>query len=434
MPTVVISPFILLLPLAALAWYSRRWALLVLLASLSAYIIRGSVFGLPTTWLELGIYLTLVVWLVKGDWRVWQEIKLSALQGWLVPLALWLAASVVGILVAGDLRLALGVWKGFIIDPLILSLMVATVALADKSGTTWWRNVIAALLVGATATTLVAFLQSWLLQADRLQSGYDSPNVLAMYLSPILVASVLWYLSQRGRASLTLGWRVLWLAGCMVTAAGVFLTNSYTALVAVAGAWLVALLVHQRPKLAIAAGAAIVLAGLLGPLVAVSLNYSFFKGHTNVTYGTTSAEVRLTMWRQAVVEISARPVFGLGLGQWQPTFLAMAREQGLLSIRQPGLAIELYHSSLYPHNLWLTTWLATGGLGLIALIWLALKVFQTARRTDALMPAAVLTVQMLHGALDTPFWKNDLAVLWWLAVAAAIIWQQRTQLQTEHTL
>src|SRR3989338_9943590 len=90
MPTVVISPFILLLPLAALAWYSRRWALLVLLASLSAYIIRGSVFGLPTTWLELGIYLTLVVWLVKGDWRVWQEIKLSALQGWLVPLALWL--------------------------------------------------------------------------------------------------------------------------------------------------------------------------------------------------------------------------------------------------------------------------------------------------------------------------------------------------------
>lgn len=177
-----------------------------------------------------------------------------------------------------------------------------------------------------------------------------------------------------------------------------------------------------------------VLAGLLGPLVAVSLNYSFFKGHTNVTYGTTSAEVRLTMWRQAVVEISARPVFGLGLGQWQPTFLAMAREQGLLSIRQPGLAIELYHSSLYPHNLWLTTWLATGGLGLIALIWLALKVFQTAQRTDALMPAAVLTVQMLHGALDTPFWKNDLAVLWWLAVAAAIIWQQRTQLQTEHTL
>lgn len=134
----------------------------------------------------------------------------------------------------------------------------------------------------------------------------------------------------------------------------------------------------------------------------------------------------MILWRQAVEFIKASPILGLGLGQWQASFNTIAEERGWLSIKNPGLAIELHYSSLYPHNLWLTTWLSVGILGLVALIWLVIKVFKSAVGAAAI-PAAVLAVQIIHGTLDTPMWKNDLAILWWLAIMFAIIYQLKLQ-------
>ncbi|HAO81669.1 MAG: hypothetical protein UV57_C0003G0016 [Parcubacteria group bacterium GW2011_GWD2_43_10] len=419
----VLSPFSLLLPLAVLAWYSRRWALLVLLAGLSAYIIRTDLISLPTTWLELGIGITLAVWLIKGDWRIFQKINLRLFWPWLIPLLLWLVAGILGILVAEDTRLALGVWKGFIIDPLLLCIMVASVAVSEKEKN-WWRDWIAALLVGAVATTTVAMLQTFTMHGGRLQSGYDSPNVLAMYLGPILIIGLLWLFENR--RDLKLYQQLLWLGACLVVGWGVILTNSYTAIAAIMGAIVIYFIIKSWPKLAGVIGLVLILFSLLGPWAAVSLNKGLLTGHTNPTYGITSGEVRMILWRQAVEFIKASPILGLGLGQWQASFNTIAEERGWLSIKNPGLAIELHYSSLYPHNLWLTTWLSVGILGLVALIWLVIKVFKSAVGAAAI-PAAVLAVQIIHGTLDTPMWKNDLAILWWLAIMFAIIYQLKLQ-------
>ncbi|MDP3986429.1 MAG: O-antigen ligase family protein [Candidatus Veblenbacteria bacterium] len=422
-----ISPFSLLLPLGVLAWYSRRWAVLVLLAGLSAYIIRITIAGVPTTWLELGLYLTLIAFMARGEWRGLRELVAQATPSRLWVLLLWLVAATVGVVVASDTRLALGVWKGFVVNPLLLAFMVVALAHKETNRLRWWRDCVAALLVGATGTTLAAVAQSWLTSAGRLQSGYDSPNLLAMYLAPILVAGVLWLLWPAGRASLKPWGRVVWLGACAIVALGVVGTNSYAAVVAVVGALVLAAVFTHWPRWAPVCGAVIVAASLLLPFVTVVRGNAFVAGHTNITYGTTSGEVRLTLWRQALSFISEHPVFGLGLGQWQPAFIRAANTQGLLSIRNPGLAIELHYSSLYPHNLWLTTWLATGALGLVAMLWLSLTVFGAARARQFILPAAILAVQVLHGALDTPVWRNDLAVLWWVPVILVVLAKRQEQ-------
>ena len=426
-----LSPFSLLIPLAVLAWFSRRWALLVLLAGLSAYVIRTNFVSLPTTWLELGIFITLAVWLIKGDWQIFKKIDLKAVWPWLIPLLLWLGASVLGILIADDARLALGVWKGFIIDPLLLCTMVGSVALQEKENK-WWRDCLAALLIGAVATTADALLQTWVMHGARLQSGFDSPNVLAMYLAPIFVGGLLWFYSNWQKLA---GYqRIIWLVACLVTGLGVVLTNSYTAIAAVIIAIFVYIIIKAQPKVASIAGILLVLFSLLAPLAEVSFNKSFVVGHTNPTYGITSGEVRLILWQQAVEFIKQSPILGLGLGQWQPEFTAVAADQGWLSIKNPGLAIELHYSSLYPHNLWLTTWLAVGILGLLTLMWLVIKVFRSAVNSVVAIPAAVLAVQIIHGTLDTPLWKNDLAVLWWLPIFAVIIYQIKSPASKQVTL
>lgn len=421
-----LSLFSLLIPLAVVAWYSCRWAVLILLAALSSYIIRTNLAGIPTTWLELGIYIVFIIWLVRGDWRDLLNLNWLKFWPWLVPLLVWLASCTIGVLVAEDTRLALGIWKGFIIDPLILCLLVASV-IWQRQGVNWWRDLLAALLVGAVATTAVALLQTWVMQGDRLQSGFDSPNVLAMYLAPILVLSALWLFNNWQKIKNYQ--KALWGLACLIVIVGVYLTNSYTSLAAVTGGLVFYFIIKRWPKISGKLGVILILFSLLVPIVTVISQKSLPFGHTNEVYGVTSGQVRQIMWQQALEFIKAKPVLGLGLGQWQDNFISVAENKGWLSIKNPGLAIELHYSSLYPHNLWLTTWLFTGLLGLISLWWIVIKVFQSAKGSVAAVAAAGLFVQILHGTLDTPLWKNDLAILWWLPIMIVIICEQKLQFE-----
>lgn len=419
-----ISLFALLVPFAVLAWFSRRWAILVILVSISAYVIRINIVGVPTTWLELAIYVVLAISLIRDNWAGFIKEKLLFFSKWLLPIIIWLSSSVIGVLVAADVRIALGVWKGFIIDPLLLCALVLLVTWQSSRVIQWWSDILLSLMIGASLTTILAAIQSWITQAGRLQSGYDSPNVLAMYLAPILVAGFLFFLFNKAKFNNSLFYQSVWILNLVCLTVGVYFTNSYSAWVAVVAAIVFSILLISVPKFGRSIAVLSVFFSLLLPFVIAATQWGILSGHTNAVYGVNSGEVRLIMWSQAVTFIKDNPVFGLGLGQWQQAFNNEATVAGWLSIKNPGLAIELIHSSLYPHNLWLTTWLASGLLGVIVLLWLAIMAIMEVKNKCTVIPVAALLVQIIHGSLDTPLWKNDLAIIWWLAIAAVIWWQQ----------
>jgi O-antigen ligase len=115
--------------------------------------------------------------------------------------------------------------------------------------------------------------------------------------------------------------------------------------------------------------------------------------------------------------LSERPIFGAGISGF-PVRVAKFRP-----------ASEGVH--LYPDNLWLTTWTELGLLGLAAfaviffsLLWRGWRA--VGRATDIWRPviwgaSGALVLYLVHGLLDSPYWKNDLSVEFWLMAAFEVV-------------
>jgi O-antigen ligase len=108
----------------------------------------------------------------------------------------------------------------------------------------------------------------------------------------------------------------------------------------------------------------------------------------------TSVVHRLTLWRATLRILHEHPLFGTGI---IPT---------------------------YPHNLWLAFWSELGLLGLftftllfVALLWRSRQALASARVEERPLVWGILVGLLMigaHGVVDTPYWKNDLSLEFWL--------------------
>jgi O-antigen ligase len=79
-----------------------------------------------------------------------------------------------------------------------------------------------------------------------------------------------------------------------------------------------------------------------------------------------------------------------------------------------------------PHNLFLAFWLETGLLGLAGFIWLLAiffkKLFLLFKKSNYFATILIMLMGyiLIHGLADTTYFKNDLSVVFWLAVALGI--------------
>lgn len=406
----------------ALAIKNRRLALLLLLALLPAYLWRTQVAGIPTTWLELAIYLTVIAHLFRDQASLKYTLTATKQPVWLIPIALMLTAAIGGVLIATDARVALGILKGWFIDPFLVALLIYHYSRTGLPEI-WWRQCWGALLIGAAATVIISLVGLDFHPWQRLRGWYDSPNVFAMYLTPIWVGSLFWpwhtklvpRLSQAG-----------WLSALTVVGIGIIFTQSYTALIALGFSLLLAwYLKTSQTKRGVATWVLVGLSviGLGLPFAVVARGEWTLPTRWNESGNLSSGEVRLILWQHATTYIREQPLLGLGLGQWQNNFLQRARTNHLLSSVKPELALELYYSSLFPHSLWLTTWLSLGLLGLGSLIWLSVLLGRAADRASPKLGATlagVTAVMLIQGTSDTTLFKNDLSILWWFVLALAL--------------
>ena len=130
-----------------------------------------------------------------------------------------------------------------------------------------------------------------------------------------------------------------------------------------------------------------------------------------------SVSNRESLYRQAAEMLSHMPITGAGINGY-PVRVA--------PYRPPGAIVHIY-----PHDLWLTTWSEIGLLGVVAfgvvffgLLWRAARALPSAR--DISRPllwgaAGTIVLYAVHGLFDSPYWKNDLSVEYWLVVALAVV-------------
>ncbi|OGF20423.1 hypothetical protein A2Y83_02870 [Candidatus Falkowbacteria bacterium RBG_13_39_14] len=143
--------------------------------------------------------------------------------------------------------------------------------------------------------------------------------------------------------------------------------------------------------------------------------------YQKLTLQDYSGTLRRNMWKETIEMLRDRPILGAGLAGYQQTVAPYHKMD----------FVEVY---LYPHNIILNFWSETGLLGLIAFIWLLAVFFASAipllykeglgvvkvphfPKEETGVVAALLasmSVLLIHGLVDVPYFKNDLAILFWV--------------------
>lgn len=416
-------------------WRDPRRALAVFPFLLPTYVLRTTIGPFPTTALELLLIATLIGWYLRRGQAGLKDAWLAG-EPWRIPVALWLLAGLLGVFVSPVKLQALGLFRAYFIEPLLLffiGLDLIQLKLEKRNAEVESRPAVnlpssnlqssltrsfALITVILGAWSVVQFLTGWgipnpwdVWPGRRATGPYPFPNALALFVAPLVAlagAERIADLAARRAAPSQV--RMLgWLAVAFGLTA-VLLAQSDGGLLAIAVSILVALCMHRRTRRA-AIGLAIAgltLVYLIQPLRTHIEDKLFFK--------EWSGQVRTVIWQETVAMLRdtstklglARPLLGAGLAAYRTAILPYHQATWM----------EVFQ---YPHNILLNLWSETGLLGLVAFAWILIVWIKTGRlrsdRTgscDVIIP--VIAAILVHGLVDVPYFKNDLAVAFWLLI------------------
>jgi len=399
--------------------------------------VKFQVFGVPFNVMEIVVYAVFLASIFGIKWN-FAKLKGKFLK-FLLPLGILLIGCLGGLYVSwqgGEALKALGILKGWVIMPMIFAFLI--VFFVNSAGEK------KALLYSYFLSSLV--LSGWGLYQvgtgdyttidGRASGPFESANYLALYIAPAVLASfvLLWQRIEDGggyglRAqpanSSRLGFAVgdvsFEILTFIVCALALIFSRSYGGIIGVfAGLFFYAIYeilfsnYKQRygsfwKKITILA--IIILAAFVSFLTQVDTGK--FKDFLAFDRQSSSS-VRVQVWTVALNEIKENPVLGIGLGGFENVYEKKSAEI---------LGTEPYEKTmLHPHNLLLASWLNAGILGLISICWLSVSVLLALKKKDrmAMVFIAMFLVIFVHGIVDQSFWKNDLALIWWMVVASVL--------------
>ncbi len=132
-----------------------------------------------------------------------------------------------------------------------------------------------------------------------------------------------------------------------------------------------------------------------------------------LTFQKWSGSVRLAQYRETWALLRDHPIRGAGLAGYQQAIRPYHEKQD----------VEIF---LYPHNLLLAIWSELGLAGLLlflATLYQFFKFVLVKCQVSGVRcgTAAALLALLVHGLVDVPYFKNDLAMLFWVIVAVGTI-------------
>jgi O-antigen ligase len=125
--------------------------------------------------------------------------------------------------------------------------------------------------------------------------------------------------------------------------------------------------------------------------------------------GRSSFSSRIMIWQSAEKIGKDNWFLGIGIGNFQEKYLSY----------QKYFPTYLEWAVPHPHNLYLAFWLYGGVFGLAGFLGLVYAWFLGIAKVKInpslkFMVLGIMTYILLHGLVDTTYFKNDLAVIFWL--------------------
>ncbi len=386
-------------------------------------------------------------------------------------LSILLAIAFLSAGVSGFSNEALGIWKAYFFEPALLYIMII-----NRFHNQYLR-LIGPLAVSAFAVSAFAIFQAaaggvlvppafWNEATRRVTSIYPYPNAVGLYLAPIAMVLTGYVFQKMSNCRLPIfdkifgikkegnaennksHWELLFIASIpLLSLFAVYFAKSKGALLGlgVAG-FIFACLAGRRTRIA----AAIIF--LLAVTAALFVPILREKSVEQLTLSGLSGEIRKQQWRETWQMLTASPdnfIFGAGLAGYQSA-VKPYHQDGIFynKDRDPDFRrkIVLFDENykrkywqpteiyLYPHNIFLNFWSELGLAGLVLFIWFFAKlmissygafrnpepriqIFSSDYRFIAIGILCSLVAIIIHGLVDVPYFKNDLAAMFWLLAA-----------------
>lgn len=385
------------LGIAILGARDRLWAVAAILFLLPTYLVRFELFNLvPMTMLETMVLMLFAVFLIQE----WRNFKWPAKFQWFHYLiTLILVAGVFGLLVTPDLRAGAGLFKAFIVEPILFFIVfINTIKTQRELRVCIWALGLSALAV--SLVTAVQYATGWgipdpwhAVEGRRATAFYGYPNAVGLYVAPILtlfIAVMLHVKFFTRRNVLFIISVIMFMVLALLTA------RVEGAIVAVAAGVLVAFLFTTWRWVAL--GVAVL--GLAGAFL-------YEPVREVLLFQDVSGDVRLALWEGTKNLLVAQPIFGAGLGAFPMAY----------DIYRLDSHVELLQ---YPHNILLNFWVELGILGVLwivaAIATVVVKSVWALRFSEGygVVLLAVFTTVVVYGIVDVPFFKNDLSILFWV--------------------
>lgn len=401
-----------------------------ILAVTPLYIIRFNIFGIPTTLLEISIYVVFLIGILKKYSQIplWIKEKNRIIKNpFFIFLTLLFLSTIISTFVPPDLKNSLGALKAWFIDGLMVFLLVIFYVKNKKD----FSVVVGGLSIGAFVVSVVGLWQYFtgrVLPDGRIASLYIYDNVLipsgglsnfiALYLVPTILLQVgllVFYANAKNSASSIL--KFLLGFSVAVELFTLFLTSSYGGLIGLITGLLI-IMIYKIRRLGISNNKKIIFAVLAGlaavVLVFSQVNTSKFQNLFDAA-GATSTNARLQIWQASWLMIKDNPISGIGLNNFEQIY-----REYIPKVAFPPLEWLVPHA----HNLYLSFWLEIGIIGLVSFIVLmgilGLRLIE-ARTIFSITILAAMASILVHGLVDTPILKNDLAVVFWSLLAVGYL-------------
>ena len=378
----------------------RTWLpslLPLLLVALPFYVIRFHIGPIPTTLLESVILLFLflfsfaygsVGW--KAGWNKQKTLRWSII--------VWLFVSLAAAGWSLHPWTGFGLWRAYVLEPILIFFILPTL-LQKKKDRARMQIVLALLPVFLLLWAIVQFVTGmgipspWnvsLAEGRRATGPFPFPNALALFVVPIGAWAGFTFFCKPKRWWFALSWIAAFFAA--------FLTRSDGGMLALLAATWVAMLFFKRRRIValMLAGATVGVVFAFPSICDPLLHELLFQGW--------SGKVRLIMWGETWNMLRDHVFFGAGFGGYPALF----------AIYHKATFIEIFQ---YPHNILFNFWSETGLPGVLSFGWLWITWFRTAwkhSRSSFFLVLVVSIAYFVHGLVDVPFFKNDLAVIFWI--------------------
>ncbi len=432
-----------------LAAFRPKIPILLLIFALPSYLIRFSIIGIPLTLLESMILISFFFFIVTKGPNVLKGIKNKLKNKKKYPFRF----EIIAILIISYLAVAissfslpsLGIWKAYFFEPIILFILILNYFQLKND----WKKIIWSLTLSALFVSIIAIFQKitgayifnsfWANEVNRrVVSIFGYPNAIGLYLAPIILLSVgllnnyLQNIKKLKNKLLSLSLIFI----IILSILSVYFAHSEGGLIAIFSAILIYLFIYNF-KTRLISGFLIIITVLSLFLIPSAHDYAQEK----FLLQDKSGQIRISQWKETweMLKENKTWIFGAGLNNYQnkitphhkdgifikdyndPDWLrkTLYNKEFRQSTWQP---LEIY---LYPHNIILNFWVELGLLGVIAFMFLFIKIYIKAfkylnnnywRPLSASVIGAISAI-VIHGTIDVPYFKNDLSAMFWVIIA-----------------